>query len=99
MYKLLILLASYLFSFSILAAEKPSAPKPNKVKSAELSAEQRENMAKHHEQMAACLRSDKPIDVCHEEHRKACGADKGCLGMGHNMGHDMGPGMMQKPVQ
>lgn len=96
MYKPIILLASYLLSFSILAAEKPSATQPNKVKSAEPSAEQRENMAKHHEQMAACLRSNKPIDVCHEEHMKACGAGKGCLGMGH----DMGPGMMQqKPVQ
>ena len=32
--------------------------------------EQREEMAKVHEQMATCLRSDKPIQECHEEMMK-----------------------------
>jgi len=31
---------------------------------------QREQMAEAHEKIAACLRSDQPIDVCHDEMKK-----------------------------
>jgi hypothetical protein len=34
--------------------------------------EQREQMAKLHEHMAACLRSDKSMRECHEAARKEC---------------------------
>lgn len=62
------------------------------------SKEMREKMATMHEQMAACLRSDKAVATCHEEMMKACRetmGDKGCPMMGkrhdHMMkDHDMG---------
>lgn len=38
----------------------------------ELTKEQRAVMADHHEKMAACLRSDKPMKQCHEEMEKHC---------------------------
>jgi len=37
-----------------------------------MSKEQREKMATIHEQMAACLRSDKPVADCHKEAMKSC---------------------------
>jgi hypothetical protein len=46
------------------AAEPPNAP-------TEPSKEMREKMATMHEQMAACLRSDKPIAECHKEAMKS----------------------------
>jgi hypothetical protein len=46
------------------AAEPPSAPATGPSK------ETREKMAVVHEQLAACLRSDKPIAECHKEAMK-----------------------------
>lgn len=57
-----------------LAAEPPSATP------AAPSKESREKMAMFHEQLAACLRSDKPIAECHEQamkHHHEMG-DEGC---------------------
>jgi len=56
----------------------------------------REKMAVLHEQMAACLRSDKPLADCHEQMRKGCQenlGDQGCpmMGMGKRS-HGMRPG-------
>jgi len=59
------------------------------------SVEQRARMAEHHEQMAACLRSDRPIGECraqmramHEEMRKQCeAAGEGECPMGHDRPH------------
>jgi hypothetical protein len=47
-----------------LAAEPPSAAPAGPSK------ESREKMAAFHEQLAACLRSDKPIAECHKEAMK-----------------------------
>ena len=52
------------------------------------SKEMREKMATIHEQMAACLRSDKPIADCHAqamEHCRTMMGKEGCpmMGMGH----------------
>lgn len=72
-----------------------------KKKTMEITKEQRESMAKSHENMATCLRSDKSFDECHKEMMKSCedsmGKD-GCPMMGE-MGkkgemHEMGKGMM-----
>jgi hypothetical protein len=57
-------------------------------------------MAALHEQMAACLRSDKSIADCQTEMMKSCRDTMGTqacpmMGMGHGMG--MGNGMMQPP--
>jgi hypothetical protein len=55
-----------------------------------MTTEQRQNMATAHENMAACLKSDKSLDVCHTEMMDSCKAtmgDEGCpMGM---MKHDM----------
>jgi hypothetical protein len=54
------------------------------------SAEQRNEMAKAHDSMAACLRSTKPIDECHKEMMKSCEEQmehgEGCMMMEHGMG-------------
>src|SRR5690242_17690453 len=70
-------------------ADAPTAPSaPTK--------EMREKMATLHEQMAACLRSDKPISECRPEMMKHCQAMMGTEGcskmMGGKMMH-MGKGM------
>jgi Tfp pilus assembly protein PilV len=43
----------------------------------ETTAEDRIKMAEAHEKMAACLRSDRPIDECHEELSESCTHMKG----------------------
>jgi hypothetical protein len=58
------------------------------------SKEMREKMASLHEQMAACLRSDKPIADCRSQMMKSCEdtmGEKGCPMMGHGM-MGSGPG-------
>ena len=49
-----------------LTAEPPSQSHPA------MSKEQREKMATIHDQIAACLRSDKPVADCHKEAMKSC---------------------------
>ena len=85
------LIASMLISAIALAADDgpTGAPEPSK--------EMRANMATVHEQMAACLRSDKSISDCRSEMMKECQqlmGERGCpmMGMGsHN------PMMMRGP--
>jgi|SRR6185369_6117625 len=65
---------------AVFAADPPAAnhPAPSK--------EMREKMATLHEQMATCLRSDKPISDCHSQMMKNCQetmGDQGCPMMGH----------------
>lgn len=45
----------------------------------EMSKEQRQEMAAHHEKLALCLRSDRAMADCHKEMRSAC---EGKMGMG-----------------
>ena len=61
-----------------------------------LTAEQRTKMAEAHEKMAACLRSEKTMDACHEEMKTYChqDGDNMCPMMG--MHHGMGMGMKKK---
>ncbi len=56
------------------------------------SKEDREKLAKAHEQMATCLRSDQELNACHELLRKECQSTMGesCQGMG------MGDGMHKR---
>ncbi len=57
------------------AADPPATSQPAPSK------EMREKMASLHEQMAACLRSDKPISDCHSQMMKNCRetlGDQGC---------------------
>jgi hypothetical protein len=80
-----------------LAAEPSSAAAPSPAQT-EPSRPQREQMAKLHEQMAACLRSDKPMAQCREEMMKSCHeamGRPGCamMGMGMGPGRGMGSGM------
>lgn len=59
------------------------------------SKEQREEMARAHEKMAACLRSDRPFADCHQEMMQTCrdvSGGRGC-GMGMGQGATRGAGM------
>lgn len=69
-------LAVILGSMSIAFAADPPSPAPTGP-----SKEAREKMAAFHEQLAACLRSDKPIAECHKEamkHRHEMMSKEGC---------------------
>jgi hypothetical protein len=74
-----------------LAANPPPNASPTVTK------ETREKMATVHEQMAACLRSDKSMSDCHTEMKKSCQevfGDQGCpmTGMGkHSHGMHQPP--------
>lgn len=66
-------------SSAAFAAEPPAAPSaPTK--------EMRERMAALHEQMAACLRSDKSVSECRTEMQKHCQAMMGNQGCTRMMG-------------
>ncbi|GEM_PF-763803 len=70
-----------------LAADTPARPMaPSK--------EMRAKMAAMHEQMAACLRSDKPLSECRAEMMKHCETTMGNQGCSMMMG--AGGGMMGK---
>lgn len=75
---------------ALAADEAPPAPAPP-------SAEQREKLAVAHEQMAACLRSEKPFEECRAAMHASCqqtmGA-QGCPMMGGRMGMGMRHGRM-----
>ena len=67
---------------------------------------QREKMARIHEQMAACLRSDRPFTECRQEMMRACRTEFGYRGcrmmhggqpMGRRGGMMQGGGMMGPP--
>jgi len=67
-----------------LAAEPPSQGHPT------MSKEQREKMATIHDQIAACLRSEKPVADCHKEAMKSCqdAMGKDWCSMMHEHGHN-----------
>lgn len=46
----------------------------------EMTKEQRQEMATHHEKMALCLRSDRTMADCHKEMRAACDEKMGMGG-------------------
>jgi hypothetical protein len=56
----------------ILGASAAISADPASQSHPTMSKEQREKMATIHEQMAACLRSDKSIADCHKEAMKSC---------------------------
>jgi hypothetical protein len=83
-----------LLSVSAAWAADPAPAAPTS--QAAPSKEMREKMAKLHEQMAACLRSDKSIDECRTEMMKECHetmGKEGCpmMGGGHKPMHGMKP--------
>jgi len=88
MKSLLASLAMILGGMSVALGAEPPSTAP-----AGPSKEMREKMATVHEQLAACLRSDKPIAECHKEamkhHQEMMGKD-GCPMM------DKDGGMTQK---
>jgi hypothetical protein len=93
MKQILIFAVGAMLSFGAYAADKPATQKPQSGKKTEWTKEQRETMAKNHETMAACLRSDKPVSECHDEMMKHCTDADACpMMMG---GKGMHRGMMQ----
>lgn len=76
---------------TLALADPPQAPP--------ITRDMREKLARLHEHMAACLRSDKPIAECRHEMMQGCYRELGaheCPMMGMGMGHGMMgmPGMM-----
>jgi len=81
------------------AAETQKTTKAPKNAAAEMTKEQKENMATMHEKMAECLRSNKSMSECRTEMRGQCqtmmGGD-GCPMMMDHMRGMMGPDMMKR---
>lgn len=78
------------FSLAVHAGNDPSSD----ASAAQPTKQEREKMAKLHENMAACLRSDKTLRECHEAARKECQDELGdrcrdmmraMMGMEHRM--------------
>jgi hypothetical protein len=72
----------------IMGASAAFAADPPAARHGTPSKEMREKMASLHEQMAACLRSEKPIADCHSQMMKSCQdtmGEEGCPMMGHGM--------------
>lgn len=93
--KLNLLMAVLLMSTGATRALAEDAKPADKKAAAEISKEERERMAVHHEKMAACLRSEKSVQACHEEMREACHSEKdSCPMMGGK--HGMGRGGHKK---
>lgn len=76
------LLAAFCFSSFSFAADK--AKEPAKEMPA-LTKEQRADMAKHHQKMAECLKSDKPMSECKKDMHEGC-KEKNCPMMAHKGG-------------
>ncbi len=85
-YAAMIVTAMLLSSSAALAADPPpgSSSAPSK--------ETREKMALVHEQMAACLRSDRSLTDCRNEMMQHCQGSMGAQSCQH-MGMGMAPGM------
>lgn len=92
-------IAVALLSASAWSADPP--PPAASPSQAVPSKEVREKMATLHEQMAACLRSDKSFADCRTEMRRNCpqmvGAES-CPLMGMGMGRGPGRGRMMQPA-
>lgn len=65
-------LTTLMSSFSYADDATKSSGKWEQKEMTTMSKEQREQMAKVHEQMAVCLRSTKSLKECREEMRKTC---------------------------
>jgi hypothetical protein len=67
----------------------------------EMTPEQRKTMATAHEQMAQCLRSDKPMTECRQAMRASCdmNGEMGCGMMGHHKGEMKGQGRKAKGME
>jgi len=99
------LIASVLMIVSANAAF--AAAPPAATNQAAPTKEMREKMASLHEQMAACLRSDKPISDCRSQMMKSCQemmGDQGCpmmehgtMGSGTGKRHHMTPHAAKSP--
>jgi hypothetical protein len=64
--------AAWLASITLLAASAVIAAEPPTADATGPSKEIRDKLATLHEQLANCLRSDKPIAQCHTEMMKSC---------------------------
>ncbi len=69
---------------------KKGAAKEESLKMSSPTPEMREEMAKSHEKMALCLRSDKPMKDCHKEMHKGSqhSAGKSCEHEGKSCKHE-----------
>jgi len=89
--KLQLICAAIAIAMSSPALAEKSSSKMDE-KSTKTTKPQRANMATMHEQMAKCLRSDKPMSVCRSEMRNNCKSmmGEGACPMMSEMGGMMG---------
>ncbi len=91
---LILSVALLIASANAWAEDKAVKAPPSSGKTTAITPEQREEMAKTHEKMAACLRSDADISTCHNEMMTSCKENKSCPMMGqgeHKMKHGAKP--------
>lgn len=88
MNKLIVIMSIFsALSIGSVFAQTPTPSASSEKGGWNLTPEQRENMAKMHEDMAKCLRSTKPMKECHEEMKKSCESmGKDCPMMEHGKG-------------
>lgn len=80
-------------SFSLTSYAQDTAKSAGTQKATStVSKEERQKVAQVHENMAACLKSDKDVQECHDEMRSQCQDMNGC-GMG-----PFGRGKMMKRI-
>lgn len=86
--------------FSLLIGSGAFAANPANNANQKITPKQRQEMAQAHEKMAACLRSDKPVNQCRQEMMKSCqkmmsegGCMMGSMGEMGGMHGGMGAGM------
>lgn len=85
-----------LFALLALCGSAQAAEDTTMMKHPPVSKEMREKMAAQHEQMAACLRTDKDMMECHQEMQKSCSETmgdscpmmKGMMGKKRHEGHE-----------
>ncbi|MGZ3694276.1 MAG: hypothetical protein ACXWQO_08750 [Bdellovibrionota bacterium] len=89
--KILLIAVMLLAGFGTNGFTATKAKEAHKMEMMNLTPAQREDMAKAHEAMAACLRSTKPLMDCHKEMMASCKdkLGKSCPMMGHMHGHEM----------
>ena len=82
-------------SSSVFAEDSGKGVSSQSTKRSNMTAEQRESMAKAHEKAAECLRSGQSADECHEGMRMACKNELGdqCPMRGHEKGMGMKQGV------
>jgi hypothetical protein len=77
MTKFTVLLCALSISGGVAFAQETGKKVHSEMKMPAMTAEQRQKMAEAHDKMASCLRSEKPMNECHEDMMKSCHENMG----------------------